>query len=276
MSDLTIHSTTTLNNGVRIPVFGLGVFRTDRGSETRDAVYHALKVGYRHIDTAKFYSNEHDVGEAVRKSGLHRDEIFITTKLWNSDHGYDKAIRACNESLKQLGLPYVDLYLIHYPVRNLRKESWRALETLYDEGKCRAIGVSNYTISHLEDVLASCNITPAVNQVEFHPFLFQKELMEFCQKHRIALEAYSPLTKGRRINDPKLIPIAGKYSKTTAQILIRWALQHHLIVIPKSAKLHRIEENANVFDFNISNEDMTQLDAMNENYRVAWDPTHEP
>lgn len=188
-----------------IPVLGLGVYQARSGTETRDAVVHALKAGYRHIDTAKFYGNEKDIVPAIHRSGVPREHVFITTKLWNNDHGYDKTIKACHESLKQIGIPYIDLYLIHYPVRKLRLESWRALETLYEEGKCRAIGVSNYTIRHIDELLQHGKIVPAVNQVEFHPYLYQKELLDYCNKHAIRTEAYSPLTKGNKLKDPKLM-----------------------------------------------------------------------
>jgi len=274
--NLSLLSTQTLNNDVTIPIFGLGVWRTSPGSETLKAVLHALSVGYRHIDTAHFYKNESDVGEAIRQSGLIRTEIFVATKLWNDDHGYDRAIKALTKSLTDLRLDRIDLYLIHYPVSKLRRESWQALETLYEEGKCRAIGVSNYTIRHLEELLGYAKIKPVVNQVEFHPWLYQKELLDFCRKHGIAVEAYSPLTKGQKMNDPKLAVIAKKNGRSPAQILIRWGLQHGLIEIPKSAKPTRIDENANVFDFELSNDDMHELDSFHSDFRVAWDPTKTP
>lgn len=273
---LSIDSKIKLNNGVLIPALGLGVYQADAGIETQNAVVHALKAGYRHIDTAKFYGNEKDLPVAIKRSGIPREHVFVTTKLWNNDHGYDKTIKACNKSLKQLGMSYVDLYLIHYPVRALRHESWRAMETLYEEGKCRAIGVSNYTVRHLEELLQASKIVPAVNQVEFHPYLYQKELLDFCHTHHVRIEAYSPLTKGKRLNDPKLTDVAKHYNKSNAQILIRWALQHELIVLPKSTRPDRINENANVFDFEISAEDMIALNNFHCNLRVAWDPTNEP
>ncbi|MDP3025807.1 MAG: aldo/keto reductase [candidate division Zixibacteria bacterium] len=276
MKELTINSKIKLNNGVELPIFGLGTFQTRSGKETREAVLYALQVGYRLIDTASIYGNEEDVGEAVRKSGIPREEIFITTKLWNTDHGYDKALTAFERSLERLGLSYVDLYLIHWPEGGLRNESWKALERIIKEGKCRAIGVSNYTIRHLKELLKNSPTVPAVNQVEFHPYLYQKELLEFCHSHKIQLEAYSPLTKGRKLNDPKLLKIALNYSKTTAQILIRWVLQKGVVVIPKSSRKERIEENARVFDFEISDEDMKALDSFNQDYRTSWDPTDVP
>ncbi len=273
---MRIDTRTKLNNGVEMPVIGLGTFRTRSGKETRDAVSWALEAGYRLLDTAAAYGNEEDVGEAVSRSDIPREEIFITTKLWNTGHGYDRALAAFEKSLKKLGMSYVDLYLIHWPEGGLRNESWRALEKLLKEGKCRAIGVSNYTIRHLKELLENSSMVPAVNQVEFHPYLYQKELLEFCDSHKIQLEAYSPLTKGRKLNEPELLKIAAKYSRTSAQILIRWVLQKEAVVIPKSSRKERIEENARVFDFSISGDDMKILDSFNEDYRTSWDPTDVP
>lgn len=272
---LSIETKVKLNNGVMIPALGLGVYQSHSGSETRGAVLQALKTGYRHIDTAKFYANEKDVASGLKDAGVPREHVFITTKLWNDDHGYDNTVKACHESLKQLGLPYIDLYLIHYPVHKLRSESWRALETLHEEGKCRAIGVSNYTIRHLDELLQTCKTVPAVNQVEFHPYLFQKELLDFCRSHKIQLVAYSPLTKGKKLKDPKLMEVAARYNKSPAQVLIRWSLQHGLIVIPKSSHADRILENADVFDFDISPDDMERLNSFHCNYHTSWDPTNQ-
>lgn len=271
---LSLGSAVKLNNEVSIPMLGLGVWQM-RGEETKNACLYALKQGYRHIDTAAFYGNEKEVGSAVRESGIERDKIFVTTKLWNDDHGYERAIRAFNESYKKLNIGPVDLYLIHWPEPGLRKDSWRALETLYNEGKCRAIGVSNYTIRHLEELLGHCKIRPMANQVEFHPFLFQKGLLEFCVKNQIVLESYSPLTKGIRLNEPRLTAIAKRYNKSNAQIMIRWVLQHGVVVLPKSSSTQRIEENAAVFEFTISDDDMKAIDALNENWHCTWDPTNE-
>ncbi|MBD3190638.1 MAG: aldo/keto reductase [Candidatus Heimdallarchaeota archaeon] len=241
-----------------------------------DAIIHALEGGYRLIDTAAFYGNEEEVGKAIKESRVPREEIVVTTKLWNSDHGYISTINAFNESLDKLGLSYVDLYLIHWPVEDLRLESWKALESLYEKGKCKAIGVSNYQIRHLQELLDNSTVVPTVNQVEFHPFLYQKGLLNFCRSNNIQLEAYSPLTKGRKLNDPKLLKIAEKYSKTSAQILIRWCLQKEVVTIPKSSSLKHITENANVFDFNISQEDMNLLDSFNEDLHTSWDPSTIP
>ncbi len=272
---LTIKSRVKLNNGVEIPILGLGTYLSGASRMTQTAILHALGAGYRHFDTAKFYRNEEDIGEAIRQSGVPRDDIFLTTKLWNSDQGYDSAIAACNQSLQKLRVDYIDLYLIHWPVTDIRMESWKAMETLLEEGKCRAIGVCNYTIKHLKELLNNADIVPAVNQVEFHPFLYQKALLDFCRENGIQLEAYSPFAKGRKLNEPILASIGEHYNKTPAQVLVRWALEHRLVVIPKSSKKQRIRENADVFNFSITPEDMTVLNVLDENYRSAWDPTFE-
>jgi diketogulonate reductase-like aldo/keto reductase len=295
---LTIDSKLTLNDGHLMPQLGLGVWQTRAGASCEAAVLAALQTGYRHIDTAAMYGNEESVGAAVRRSGIPREQIFVTTKLWNSDHGNPE--RALETSLRKLKFDYVDLYLIHYPVRQ-RRQSWRALEALRAKGKVRSIGVSNFTIRHLTELLAETKTVPAVNQVEFHPYLYQRDLLDFCVERGIVLEAYSPLTKGVRLKDSKLIAVAKKYSraeappaapksqlplidkpsrrsetKSTAQILIRWALQHGVAVIPKSADRGRIFENADVFDFEITSEDMQILNRFNENLRTCWDPTDAP
>jgi diketogulonate reductase-like aldo/keto reductase len=274
--NLSIDSRVELSHGGPMPVLGLGVYQTGQGEGTRNAVRWALDAGYRHVDTAALYGNEREVGEAVRASGIPRAELFVTTKLWNSDHGYDRALAAFDESTRRLGLEYVDLYLIHWPVEGLRHDSWRALERLLSEGRTRAIGVSNYTIAHLEELLRGCQTPPAVNQVEFSPFLYQRRLLQYCRSHGIRLEAYSPLTKGRMLGDERLVSLAERYGRSPAQVLIRWALQHDLIVIPKSADKKRIEENASVFDFELTSEDVTRLDGLDENLHTTWDPTDAP
>ncbi len=274
--ELHLSSTLRLNNGVEIPRLGLGVFRAPRGEETRQAVSQALAMGYRHIDTARIYGNERDVGAAVRDSGISRKEIFVTTKLWNDDQGYESTLRACERSLKELGLEYVDLYLEHWPVSGRRLDSWRAMETLLADGKCRAIGVSNFQENHLEELLRHAKVVPAVNQVEFSPFLYQVELQRYCEGHGIAVEAYSPLTKGQRLGDSTLVKVAQRHSRTPAQVLIRWCLQRGLIVIPKSVRKERIHENADVYGFELSTEEMQVLDGLNEDLRTSWDPTDVP
>ncbi|GMA62549.1 aldo/keto reductase [Alicyclobacillus fastidiosus] len=263
--------TTTLNNGVQMPWFGLGVWQTKEGEEVEQAVTYALGAGYRHIDTAAAYKNEQGVGNAVRKSGIAREDLFITTKLWNADQGYDTAVRAFEESNRRLGLEYVDLYLIHWPVKGKYKDSWRALEKLYKDGLVRAIGVSNFHIHHLEDLLADAEVVPTVNQVECHPLLAQTELRAFCADHKIQFEAWSPLMQGN-LNNGALLDIAKKYNKTPAQVVLRWDLQHGIVTIPKSIRESRIVENAQVFDFELSREDMATIDGLNENRRFGPDP----
>ena len=275
MKDLSLESKVKLNNGVDIPVLGLGTYLAT-SQVGYEAVRHALKIGYRHIDTAAFYGNEKEIGRAISDDDVPREEIFVTTKLWNSNHGYENALAAFEESIEKLGLEYIDLYLIHWPVTGLRQESWKALEEIYTDGRCKAIGVSNYTIEHLEELLKTAKIIPVVNQVEFHPFLFQKELLDYCRTKEIWIEAYSPLTKGQKLGNLTLKEIAGKYQKSTAQILIRWCLQRDTIVLPKSTNVSRIMENAEVFDFTISNDDLKTLDALNQDWHVTWDPTNEP
>ena len=272
----TVEPFAKLNNGIMIPRLGLGVYQSPPGEVTQGAVEYALKVGYRHIDTARIYGNESDVGAALRKSGIKREDMFITTKLWNSDQGYETALKACDDSLKRLGLKYLDLYLIHWPVPEVRNESWDALTKLLKDGKCRSIGVSNYTIQHLTELLEDADVVPMVNQVEFSPFLYQKQLLDYCEKNKIQVEAYSPLTQGAKLNHPTIQQIAKKHGKTPAQVLLRWSLQHNLVTIPKSVREERIKENSQVFDYNLTSEDMRVLDSLDENFRNSWDPTNAP
>jgi len=272
----TVEPFARLNSGVMIPRLGLGVYQSPPGQVTQRAVEYALKIGYRHIDTARIYGSESDVGTALRKSGVKREDVFITTKLWNSDHGYQTALKACDDSLKRLGLKYLDLYLIHWPVPEIRNESWTALTKLLKDGKCRSIGVSNYTIRHLTELLEKSDVVPMVNQVEFSPFLYQKQLLDYCEQNKIQLEAYSPLTQGAKLNHPKIQQIAKKHYKTPAQVLIRWSLQHNLVTIPKSVREERIKGNSQVFDYNLTNDDMRVLDSLDENFRNSWDPTNAP
>jgi diketogulonate reductase-like aldo/keto reductase len=273
---LTIRSTVTLRGGVEMPRFGLGVWQSAPGEETRGAVADALGVGYRHVDTARAYRNEADVGEALRASGIPRREVFVTTKLWNADHGYDRALRAIDKSLASLGLEQVDLYLVHWPVEGLRGDTWRAMERILAAGKARAIGVSNYTIRHLDELLASAKEPPSVNQVEFNPFLYQRALLEHCRRHGVQLEAYGPLVRAHRMDHPALGAIAAKHRRTPAQVLVRWGLQHDVVVIPKSVRPERIRENADVFGFTLDAEDMARLDGLDEGYRTSWDPSDAP
>jgi methylglyoxal/glyoxal reductase len=267
---LTLDSRAKLNNRIEIPRLGLGVYQSPPGEITRRTVRYALKIGYRHIDTAQLYGNEADVGRALLESGISRKEIFITTKVWNSYQGYDSTLQACEGSLRRLGLSYVDLYLIHWPVQGVSDETWRAMIKLWRQGKAQAIGVSNYSISQLKEVLENSDVVPAVDQVEFHPFLYQQDLLQFCRNNKIQLEAYSPLTRGNRLNHPNIVEVAKKYDKTPAQVLIRWSLQHDVVVIPKSIHEDRIRENSQVFDFQLEPEDMKTLDSLNENLHTVF------
>lgn len=265
----------TLNNGVKMPQLGLGVWRVEEGSQVVDSVKTALEVGYRHIDTAAIYGNEAGVGEAIKQSGVPREEIFVTTKVWNSDQGYEETLKAFETSLSKLGLDYVDLYLVHWPVpeRNLYVDTYKALEKLYADGRVRAIGVSNFPIEFLEKLLSETSVIPVVNQVECHPRLAQHELREFCAKHNIILEAWSPLMQGGDIlTNEDILSIASKYGKTAAQVIIRWHLQIGNIVIPKSITPSRIKENFDVFDFELTQDDMAQIHALNQDKRVGPDP----
>ena len=271
---LNLNTKITLNNDVQIPLLGLGTWKID-DSKVEETILSALNIGYRHIDTAATYQNEIGIGKALVKSGVVREDVFITTKLWNSDHGYKKAIAACDKSLQNLKLSYVDLYLIHWPVAGLFIETWSAMEELLASGKCRAIGVSNFTISHLEALMKESTTVPAVNQVEFSPYLYQKELLDFCKSKGIQMEAYSPLTRGNKLANPKLAEIAVKYGKSAAQILIRWSLQTGLVVIPKASSQTHLQDNADVFDFEIDIEDMQALNSFNEDLHICWNPGKE-
>jgi diketogulonate reductase-like aldo/keto reductase len=272
---MDLSSTLRLSNGVEIPQLGLGTFRLEKGGQTQNAVAWALEAGYRHIDTAAMYGNEEDVGLAVAQSQLRREDVFITTKLRNDDHGYESTLKACEESLRLLRMDYIDLYLVHWPVTGLRGKTWDAFAKLYEQGKCRAIGVSNYTIRHLNELLANNPLVPMVNQIEIHPFLYRKDLIDYCTARGIAVEAYSPLSKARRMDDPRLVSIAGRCQRSVAQVMIRWTLQHGWISLPKSVRQERIVENADVFDFELASADMLTLDSMDEGYytvRPDWIP----
>ena len=265
-----------LNNGIDLPVVGLGVYQAARGEETRSAVREALALGYRHVDTAAAYRNERDVGAGLRDSGVPRDEVFVTTKLWNDHQGYDSALAAFDDSMGRLGLEVLDLYLLHWPVPGKRLDSWRALERLAGEGRVRSIGVSNFMPHHLDELLAHANVVPAVNQIEVSPFLQQRNVREACARHGIVVEAYSPLTKGQRIGDPVVADISRRVGRTPAQVLLRWGLQHDMVILPKSVHPPRIAENAALFDFALSEDAMAELDALEEGFVTGWDPREEP
>ena len=271
-SQLKIDSRVTLSDSNRMPLLGLGVWEAKSGKETFDAVIHALKTGYRHIDTAEMYGNEKDVGRAVIDSGLAREEIFITTKLWDSGLGYDHALNSFDASLRKLDLEYVDLYLIHWPGKGSRQEIWSALERIKTEGRCRSIGVSNFAPKHLKEVLICADAPPAVNQIEMSPFLQQQKISSFCRKENIHLTGYCPLARGNRFNNPILCRIAEETNKTAAQVMMRWALQSGHTVIPKSVRPQRIEENADVFDFKLSEDQIKWLYGLEEGLRFCPDP----
>ncbi|WP_018755846.1 aldo/keto reductase [Paenibacillus terrigena] len=264
-----------LNNGVEMPWLGLGVWKAADGQEVSNAVKSAIECGYRSIDTAAVYQNESGVGQGIKDSGIAREELFVTTKVWNSDQGYESTLHAFEESRKKLGLDYLDLYLIHWPVKEKKYiDTWRALEKLYNDGLVRAIGVSNFHIHHLKDIFEVSGIVPVVNQVEYHPLLAQRELHAFCNSHNVVLEAWSPLMQGKLLDDPTLTEIAAKYGKSVSQVILRWDLQNGVITIPKSVNPERIAQNGDIFDFELSAEDMERIQAMNKEQRVGPDPDH--
>jgi len=271
-----LQDTTTLHNGVKMPWFGLGVFLVEEGPELENAVKTAIKNGYRSIDTAAIYGNEEGVGRGIRQgmeeAGISREELFITSKVWNADLGYESTIAAYETSLSKLGLEYLDLYLIHWPVAGKFKEAWRALETLYKDGRVKAIGVSNFLIHQLEELMKDAEIKPMVDQMEHHPRLTQKELQAFCKENDIQFEAWSPLMQGQLLDNADLKEIGNKYGKSIAQVILRWNLQNGIVTIPKSTKEHRIIENASIFDFELTKEDMERIDGLNQNLRVGPDP----
>ncbi|MDP4553035.1 aldo/keto reductase [Alkalihalobacillus macyae] len=268
--------TKTLNNTIEMPELGYGVFRVDEGPELVGAVKTAIKKGYRSIDTAAIYGNEESVGqgvkEAIEEGLVTRDELFITSKVWNAGLSYDETIQAYETSLSKLGLEYLDLYLIHWPGDNKYQEPWKALETLYKEKRVRSIGVSNFHVKHLEDLRNNFEVTPVVNQIEFHPRLTQEEVRTYCEQHNIQVEAWSPLMAGELLDNETISSIAEKHNKSVAQVILRWDLQHNVITIPKSMNEKRIEANIDLFDFELTSEEMKQLDALNNNARSGPNP----
>lgn len=270
--NLTINSTKTLHNGVEMPRFGLGVYKmTDKEAAT-EAMTTAIEAGYKAIDTATIYDNEVEVGEAVRNSSVKREDLFITSKVWNTDQGYDETLRAFEASLKRLGFDYLDLYLTHWAIEGKYIDTYRAIQRLYDEKLVRSIGVSNHQQHHLEKILATANTKPMVNQIELHPQLTQEPLREYCAANNIAITSWSPLARGRLLDDQVLAKIAATHGKTIAQIVIRWHLQSDLIVIPKSVTPSRIKENAQVFDFSLTQEEMKMIDGLNQDWRSGTHP----
>lgn len=267
-----IKGTFKLHNGVEMPYLGLGTYQSDNDREVIEAVQIALDLGYRHIDTASAYKNEEGVGEGIRESDVSRKDVFVTSKVWNSDQGYDSTLKAFDESLKRLGFDYLDLYLIHWPVAGKYKETWRALERLYAEKRIRAIGVSNFLRHHLEDVLKDGEVVPMVNQMEFHPHLVQQELIDFCVKNTIQYESWSPFMQGKLFELDIFSDLEKKYDKSAAQLILRWNLQKGVVAIPKSVHAKRIKSNADIFDFELSQEDIAFLDSLENGLRTGPDP----
>ncbi len=267
-----INSTRKLNNGVEIPLFGLGVFRSENGGEVENAIKYAFEEGYRLIDTASIYKNEEGVGQAILDSNLKREDIFLTSKVWNADQGYESTIKAFEKSLERLQTEYLDLYLIHWPVEGKYLDTWKAMEKLYKDGRIKAIGVSNFNQHHLEDIYEIAEIVPMVNQIELHPELAQPELVKFCENHGTLLQGWSPLMRGKILDIPLLQELSKKYQKNIVQVVLRWHLQKGFLLIPKSSQKKRIQSNANIFDFEISVEDMAQIDLLNCDNRTGPDP----
>lgn len=270
----SITSTKTLHNGIEMPRFGLGVYKMDDPEVAYNSIIKALDTGYIAVDTAAFYNNEQQVGEALRASDLKREDLFITSKVWNTDQGYDETLRAFEKTLRALNTDYLDLYLTHWPVPEKFTETYRAIERLYDEKLIKSTGVSNHEIHHLEKLFTTANIKPMVNQIELHPYLSQVELRNFCKTNDIVITAWSPLGRGKVLQDETIKAIGEKYGKSIAQTIIRWHLQSDHIVIPKSVTPSRIEENANVFDFELTAEDMATIDGLNRNERFGSHPDH--
>jgi len=271
MTAQSLTDCTVLHNGVKMPWFGLGVFKMKDDGEAEQAVLSAIEAGYRSIDTAAAYRNEVGVGNGIRNSGVAREDIFLTTKVWNADQGYETALAAFEDSRKKLGFDSVDLLLVHWPVKGKYKDTWRALEKIYREGYARAIGVSNFQVHHLKDLFESCEIKPMVNQVEYHPLLQQPDVHPFCREHGIQLEAWSPLMQGN-LDNSVLTEIGAKYGKTAAQVILRWDIQNGVVTIPKTVNPTRMKENADIFDFSLSAEDMALIAGLNQNRRFGSDP----
>ena len=260
-----------LSNGVKIPSIGFGTYKSGNDEETAKIVKNALNLGYKMIDTASFYNNEVGIGKGIKESGIDRKDIFLVTKLWNDDHGYDNTIEAFNKSLNNLQVDYIDLYLIHWP-NKLNAETWRAFEYLYEVGKIKAIGVCNFKIEHLEELKKTAKIMPMVNQVEIHPFSTKNNIINYCKDNNIKVVAWSPISRGRVLSNELMIDLSQKYKKSIVQIVLRWHMQKGVIPIPKSSNENRIKENIDIFDFEISSEDMKAIDSLDEGYDMSVTP----
>ncbi len=257
-----------LSNGVKMPSIGFGTYKSGNDEETAKIVKYALEIGYMQIDTASFYGNEVGIGNGIKESGISREDIFLVTKLWNDDHGYDKTIEAFNKSLERLQVKYIDLYLVHWP-NKLNSETWKAFEYLYRTGKVKAIGVCNFKIGHLEELKKTAEIMPMVNQIEIHPQSSKNDMLSYCEENNIQLVAWSPIMRGKLFSNKLMIDLSEKYKKTIAQIILRWHVQRGIIPIPKSSNEERIKENLSIFDFELSNDDMKTIDLLNEGYNVS-------
>lgn len=260
-----------LSNGVKIPSIGFGTYKLGSNEDTIKSVKNAISIGYRHIDAAAFYKNEEAVGIGIKESKVDREEIFLATKLWNDDHGYEKTMKSFNESIKRLGVEYLDLYLVHWP-NKLNAETWKAFEDLYEQGKVKAIGVCNFKEGHIEELKKTAKIMPMVNQVEVHPYRTQRDIISYCEKNDIQVVAWGPIMRGRIFSDPIMIKLSEKYNKSIPQITLRWHIQNGIIPIPKSSNIERMKSNLDIFDFEISNEDMILINNLNKNENVSGVP----
>ena len=274
--ELSLASTRALSNGVAIPLLGLGTYKAAQGFEVESEVTAALEIGYRGIDTARIYGNEDGVGRAIAASSIPRDQLFVATKVWNDDQGYESTLAAFDGSMRRLGLDVLDLYLVHWPQPALTRDTWRAMEELYASGRVRAIGVCNHLVHHLEEMRHFAAVMPMVDQVEHHPGLQQPALREWCAANGIVLQAWAPVMRGRVFDIPELVAIGERHGKSPAQVSIRWILQHDVVTIPKSVHVERLRENADVFDFALSDEEMRVIDGLDRGERIGPDPDRGP